>query len=85
MFSSDPDSLDCNALFSSSPEEELDPFLNATTDLTTYGTRVRYECPLAQKFDQTMEFQDMECLWDQTWSPTGQLFPCIRKSIYSHI
>ena len=56
----------------------LNPFLNNSLDLNVSGTIVEYECPLAQKFNQTVEYQNMTCEWNQTWSPT-QLSPCIRK------
>lgn len=58
-----------------------DPFADGV--VTRYGARLRYECPRANQFDDgaggLLDYVEMECLWDGTWSPAGVLLPCERK------
>ena len=50
--------------------------------LRSYGSRLRYQCGLARKFQdsETERYYSerwMSCNWNKTWSPTDQLDPCV--------
>ena len=73
----------CDAAIDSLQEEAFDNLVAAGDDWG-FGTRVSYHCGLAQGFEisgseEVLGFQEMECQWNGTWTPTDELGTCVCK------